>query len=245
MEKVSSSTTVGNLLNTNKLAIIGEVVFVFFSAILLFVILRPYAGDSVLLKLGIIWCINVYALLLIWFGLRLRGQNWSEFGLSFTRVSFKEGFGTFKRSLLVFTLATFAYILGTVVMSQISGMPETADMGNYQYLNNFFALLLSLAAVYIVSSFGEEVIYRAFLINRITELGFSPTLGKVIAVVVSSIVFGLAHFEWGLTGIVSTAFMGLVMALFYLKYNKNLWILVLAHVYMDTLLLVPIYLAGN
>jgi hypothetical protein len=115
-------------------------------------------------------------------------------------------------------------------------------MSNYDYLrNNFFLFLITLLGVYIVSSFGEEVIYRAFLINRFTELGLNTKHGKIIAVILSAVVFGLVHFEWGLTGIVSTGFMGLVMGLFYLKFNKNIWILVLAHAYLDTILLVPLF----
>jgi membrane protease YdiL (CAAX protease family) len=52
-------------------------------------------------------------------------------------------------------------------------MPESADMSNYEYFyDSIFMLILTLIGVYIVSSFGEEVIYRAFLINRISELGF-------------------------------------------------------------------------
>jgi membrane protease YdiL (CAAX protease family) len=130
-------------------------------------------------------------------------------------------------------------------MANISGMPESADMSNYEYLhNNVFMLILTLLGVYIVSSFGEEVIYRAFLISRLSELGLDSKNGKMAAVAISAVIFGLAHYEWGLTGIVSTAFMGLVMGIFYLKYN-NLWILVLAHAYMDTLLLVPLFFASN
>ncbi|MCA0932729.1 CPBP family intramembrane metalloprotease [Lutimonas saemankumensis] len=244
MEKTSHISTIGNLLNKSKLAIIGEILLIFSSAFSLFVILKPLAGENVLLKLGIIWCINVLMLLLIWLGNTLRGRQWADFGLTFGRVTSKEGIRVFSRSLLVFVLGISAYILGTFMMSQISGMPESADMSNYTYLNNIFMLILTLCGVYIVSSFGEEVIYRAFLINRFTELGLDSTFGKILAVIFSSIIFGLVHFEWGPTGIVSTAMMGLVMGIFYLKY-KNLWILVLAHAYMDTLLLVPLFLQNS
>ena len=58
----------------------------------------------------------------------------------------------------------------------------------------------------------------------------------------SAFLFGLAHFGWGVVGIVQTTFMGLALAISYLVLNRNLWVLVLAHVYMDTLLLVQIHL---
>ena len=59
-------------------------------------------------------------------------------------------------------------------------------------------LLLTLGGVYIVSSFGEEVTYRAFLINRISELGLNTKTGKIISVLLSAVIFGLAHYGWGL-----------------------------------------------
>jgi len=42
---------------------------------------------------------------------------------------------------------------------------------------------------------------------------------------------------------VQTAFMGLALAIAYLVTKRNLWVLVLAHVYIDTLLLVQLYSA--
>ena len=246
MKKNNVKTKICYLLNTNKTAKISEILLVFVLAFALFKILKPFAGDNLLLKMGMFWCINILMLILVWSGIKLRGQNWSDFGLTFGRINFKESLRIFLLSLLVCVLGILGYTLGTIIMANISGMPESADMSNYEYLhNNVFMLILTLLGVYIVSSFGEEVIYRAFLINRITELGLDSKYGKMAAVAISAVIFGLVHYEWGPTGIVSTAFMGLVLGIFYLKFNKNLWILVLAHAYMDTLLLVPLYLASN
>ena len=245
METDNVKTKIGYLLNTSKIANITEILLIFGLAIGLIKILKPYAGDNLLLQMGIIWCVNILMLILVWSGMKLRGQNWSDFRLRSWRLSSKESLKVFLRSLLVCVLAILGYVLGTIIMANISGMPESADMSNYEYLhNNVFMLILTLLGGYIVSSFGEEVIYRAFLISRLSELGLDSKNGKMAAVAISAVIFGLAHYEWGLTGIVSTAFMGLVMGIFYLKYN-NLWILVLAHAYMDTLLLVPLFFASN
>lgn len=242
MEIHNIKTKIGHLLNTSKTVKISEILFIFILAFALIKVLTPYTGDNLLLKMGMIWCINILMLLLVWSGMKLRGQNWSDFGLRFRRLSSKESLKVFVRSLLVCVLGILGYVLGTILMANISGMPESADMSNYEYLqNNLFMLILTLMGVYIVSSFGEEVIYRAFLINRIAELGLDSKNGRMAAIAISSVIFGLVHFEWGPTGMVSTAFMGFVMGIFYLKFNKNLWILVLAHAYMDTLLLVPLF----
>ena len=131
-------------------------------------------------------------------------------------------------------------------MANVTGIPESSDMSGYAYLkNNIWMLLLTLAGVYIVSSFGEEVIYRGFLINRISELGLFGKRGKIVAVVISAVIFGFAHYNWGPMGIGQTAFMGLALGFCYIYMKKRLWILIFAHAYMDTILMVQMYLASN
>lgn len=89
-------------------------------------------------------------------------------------------------------------MVGAIVMANIVGIPEGADMSAYNYLSgNLPMLILALVGVYFVSSFGEEVVYRAFLINRIAELGGGGKTAWRVAVLVSSVVFGFAHYGWG------------------------------------------------
>ena len=138
-----------------------------------------------------------------------------------------------------------AYLIGGGVAQLLPSVPAEADLSGYDFLKgNLPMLLLSLLGVYIVSSFGEEVVYRGFLINRITELKPDGRHMRVIALLGSSVLFGLAHWGWGLAGVVQTGFMGLGLGIAYLLVGRNLWINVLAHVYMDTILLVPLYLAA-
>ena len=246
MNKSNVKTKIRYLLNTSKIAKISEILLVFILAFVLINVLKSYTRESLELKMAVIWSTNIFMLILVWLGIKLRGQKWSDFGLTFGRISLKESRIIFLRSLLLCTLGLIGYLIGTFVMANITGMPESADMSNYEYLhNNIFMLILTLFGVYIVSSFGEEVIYRAFIINRLTELGLDTKFGKMATVAISSIIFGLVHYEWGPTGIVSTALMGLVMGIFYLRFKKKLWILVLAHAYMDTVLLIQIYLTSQ
>ncbi|MCK4992940.1 MAG: CPBP family intramembrane metalloprotease [Bacteroidales bacterium] len=246
MKKNNRKTKIGQLLNTNRIVKISEILLVFILAFALIKILTPYAGDNQLMKFGIIWCANILMISLVWLGIKLRGQKWSDFGLTFGRIRLKESFRIFLLSLLVCILGLAGYMLGTLIMANISGMPESADMSVYEYLhNNIFMLILTLIGVYIISSFGEEVVYRAFLINRISELGLDTKYGKIATVLISAVIFGLVHYEWGPTGMVSTGLMGLVLGICYMKLKKKLWILVLAHAYMDTLLLVQVYLTSK
>ena len=239
-------TEIGKRLHQRIAYKIGELLL-FFLLVMAFVLLvLPLAGENLLYKQGIVWTANILMLLYIWAGIRLRGKDCSSFGLGFKRPTFKQGLRMFLLSLLVFALAMVGFMIGSIIMVNITGMPEQADMSSYAFLkDNLGLLILTLVGVYIASSFGEEVIYRGFLINRITEIGGSTRWAVRFAVLISAVIFGLVHYEWGPMGIVQTFFMGLVLGICYIKLKKRLWILVLAHAYMDTILMVQLYLASN
>tara|TARA_Y100000385_G_C13083054_1_gene634927 strand:- start:661 stop:1398 length:738 start_codon:yes stop_codon:yes gene_type:complete len=225
---------------------IGELLMVFLPAALLLSLTRSWAGEDPIKTQSLVWAAYAIMLIMIWVGLKLRGKSWGEFGLTFESLSFKKALNVFGLSLVVFVLGVAAFVLGSILMASFTGIPESADYSKYNFLkDNLGLLMLTLGGVYVVSSFGEEVVFRAFLINRISEFGTSSKYTTALAVVLSSLFFGLAHYEWGPMGMVQTGFMGLAMGICYIKLNKRLWILVLAHVYMDTLLLVQMYMASN
>jgi len=234
------------LLQENRIAKILELFLVFFLAAVFIYFFMDRSNENQLLNMGILWLANVFMLLWVWAGLKLRGEDCSHLGLSFKLPTAKEALKNVGLSLVVFVLAMLGFVIGSIVMANITGIPEPSDMSAYDYFkDNIGLLLLSLAGIYIVSSFGEEVIYRGFLITRITELVGNSKWGRVFAVLISAIIFGLAHYGWGPMGIVQTFFMGLVLGICYLWLKKKLWILVLAHAYMDTILILQLFMAGS
>ncbi len=233
----------GKLLLENKYAQIGEIIAVFAAAIVFLFLFTPLAGDNPIALQGVVWFANILMLLVVWMGLRVRGQAWKQYGLRFD-LNRRQVVRTFFQSIPVFLAAVAAAALTAVIAANIVGVPEQADLSEFNFLRGNPALLiLSLVGVYIVSSFGEEVIYRGFLITRLEELGSSTRLATVSAVIASSMVFGLVHYDWTLAGILQTVSIGLVLGVSFLIGKRNLWVNILAHVYLDTLLLIQIYLA--
>lgn len=235
-----------NLLNTNKTVKISEFVGIFFIGFGFIKIFTPIAGDNIVFKQLVIWLANILMLFYVWAGIKLRGQKLADFGITFGKVSLKQGLRLVLISVGVFVASMVAFILGSIIMANITGIPEAADLSSYKYLqDNIGMLILTLIGVYIVASFGEEVIYRGFIINRLIELGIHSKTGKGIVIIISAVIFGLVHYQWGPMGIVQTGFMGLVLGYFYLKLKKKIWVLVLAHGYMDTILMIQMYLSGS
>ena len=198
---------------TRKAAQVAELVAVPTVALIVILAGLPFVGENPIAYQGLIWVANVLMLITVWLGLRLRGQGWDHFGLS---LRFGKGRAVLRALLLsvvVFVAAVVAFIVGAIVMANIVGIPEGADTSGYNYIQgNLPMLLLSLAGVYVVSSFGEEVIYRGFLINRIAEMASGGKWAWRWAVVISAVVFGLVHFA--------------------------------AHAFMDTILMIQMYLGA-
>lgn len=235
-----------DLLNHNRIAKVCEFAFIFVLGFGFIKVFMPLAGDNLVYKQIVIWLANVLMLIYIWVGIKLRGQKLNDFGITFGRISIKACFKVILISIGVFIAAMIAFVLGSIIMANITGIPESSDLGGYKYLqDNIGMLILTLVGVYIVSSFGEEVIYRGFVINRLIELGIDSKIGRIIVVLISALIFGLVHYNWGPMGIVQTGFMGAVLGYFYLKLKGKIWILVLAHAYMDTILMIQMYLSSN
>ncbi|MBD3290052.1 CPBP family intramembrane metalloprotease [candidate division KSB1 bacterium] len=236
------SNSLRRMLLNNRIAQILEILVVFLAALIIIRIAQPFVGDNPVLRQSIVWIANVIMLFLVWLGLKLRGQRWTHFGLSLKYLNLK----SFLLSILVFVAALVGFLVGSIVIVNIVGIPENADMSGYNYLQgNLPMLIAALVAVFIVSSFGEEVIYRGFLITRISEMGGNSNRWIAASVFISSLIFGLAHFEWGLTGIVQTGFMGLALGISFILVKRNLWILVLAHAYLDAILMIQMYFGGS
>jgi membrane protease YdiL (CAAX protease family) len=239
-------TGLGHLLTTNKWAQAGELLILCIVPLAIIFAIEPLVGESMLARHAVVSAAILLMIFLIWVGLRLRGQNWSHFGLTFSRPTGRRVIQVILQSLVVLVAAVVAFVIGAIVMVNIVGRPEGADMSSYAFLQgNLPMLCLMLASTYVTASFGEEFIYRGFLINRIAELGSGSKAAWRLAVVISSIVFGLIHFHWGPAGMVQTGFMGLALGVSYLVVKRNLWVTILAHGYMDTILVVQLYFAAS
>ena len=201
--------------------------------------------ESPVTFVAIAWPLNFCTMLLIACRIRSRNISWRELGCGWGRWNMRTAALGSLQSLIVLFLAMLGFVVaGAAVMVFID--PQAApDMSQYNYLSgNLSLFFVSLAGVLVVSSFGEELIYRSFLINRLEALlGGASTLATSTSVACSSLWFGLIHFHWGWVGVVQTTGMGLALGLSFILLKRNLWPLVAAHATMDTLLLLQLYLA--
>lgn len=103
-------------------------------------------------------------------------------------------------------------------------------------------LAIWLALVWTLAAFMEEMVYRGWIMTRVAEIGRFSGAAWVVALLVSSAIFGAVHLYQGAAGVVATALSGGVFAALYLATGRNLWAGILAHGFMDTVGIVMIYL---
>jgi membrane protease YdiL (CAAX protease family) len=99
-----------------------------------------------------------------------------------------------------------------------------------------------LLLVWTLAAFGEELVYRGFVLNRLAEFGNGTKAAWVTSLLLMSIAFGFAHYEQGITGIIDEGFMGLLFGLAYLACNRKLAVPIIAHGIQDTVDMVLLYL---
>lgn len=94
----------------------------------------------------------------------------------------------------------------------------------------------------LVAGFGEETVFRGFLFERLGTLFGSGTCARVAIVLLSSALFGLAHYaDQGLAGAEQGAMTGLVFGTLFAT-TGSLWVPICAHAVFDLTALAIIYL---
>ncbi|MBD3670463.1 MAG: CPBP family intramembrane metalloprotease [Gammaproteobacteria bacterium] len=167
----------------------------------------------------------------LWFLALLIGLNWFYLGRSYESL----GLGTPDTTSIVIisTIIILALILVRVVRGKILANDDYKHklLGSLDYvlillprtrrdLRAFF--LLSISA-----GICEEILYRGFLYEYLLQF-----LSLFWVVIISSILFGIAHSYQGIRGIPLTGLIGLALGLIYV-YTGTLWASIALHAAID------------
>ncbi len=94
---------------------------------------------------------------------------------------------------------------------------------------NFEAFALWVAIGWIVGGFMEEMLFRGFLLTRVSQLFPDPAAGLAVGVVAQALLFGALHLYAGTFAFLFAAIMALTSGIFYLILGRNLWPLIAVH----------------
>ena len=142
-------------------------------------------------------------------------------------------------------LSVFILAQGLVpaLLSPVFDAPAP-DMSRYDAVRGNLPAALGLALLLpLTAAIPEEIVYRGFLIDRLTRL-FGAGRGRAFLVVlVQALIFGSVHFQWGLGGVLVASIMGAVWGFAFLLCGRNLWIVIIAHSAAHMALVLQLYLS--
>lgn len=144
-------------------------------------------------------------------------------------------------------LAAFiaAQFLAPLIVSSFVPLPEP-DFSRYDSIAGNLGAAIAMALILpVTASIPEEIIYRGFLIGRLSAVFTEKRGGAIAAVTLQAMVFGAIHFQWGLGGMIMTFIMGMVWGIAYLWCDRNLWIVILAHSAGHILFVIQLYLGES
>lgn len=193
-----------------------------------------------------------FLLLLGWASLRMRGLRWRDVGL--LRPA------DWRRTLLIgvaagLAMESFALLVTEPLIAKAFG--HHPDLSDFKFLVGSLKALLVLQLLnWTLAAFGEEMVYRGYLMNRVADLAgrlgvrprsdgsaVAPRGAWVAALIVVSVLFGWAHAEGqGLPGMAQEGFNGFLLGLLYLGNRRRLAVPIVAHGVSNTLAFVLIYL---
>ncbi len=108
--------------------------------------------------------------------------------------------------------------------------------GNFQYY------LLMVLMGFVIGGLLEEILFRGFLITRISQLFNNEKIGASIAIIITSAIFGSSHIYQGWSGVLSTGFIAVIFGIIFIKFNKNLWYTIFTHGFINAVGFTVLYL---
>lgn len=129
------------------------------------------------------------------------------------------------------------------IMNRLTG--STIDYSGFANLkDNLGQLVLLLLLSWTLAALGEEIVYRGYIQKLLTNLFGSNLPGTLLMVGISSLLFGFAHTEQGIIGVVVTTVDALFFSWLKLKFGNNLWAAILAHGFYNSIGVLVFYFTG-
>lgn len=177
------------------------------------------------------------AVLAVWLILRREGTGWQAIG--FRRPA------SWPRTILTATAIALAWQLlaiGSLLLARSAAGAEGPDISRFESIGgNPLMLAQWLIVAWTTAGFGEEIIWRGFLMTRLAGLLGDSRRAWVVSLWLMSAVFGLLHFYQGAAGVLMTGLSGLLLGTLFLLSGRNLWLPILTHGLLNTISFVALY----
>ncbi len=163
----------------------------------------------------------------------------------FTSLGFKKKNINYKNLLIYAPLTAFIILLIyrfllVPTVTKFTGVP--IDISAFDFLKgNLSGLLGLLGFVWVSAAFGEEIVFRGYLMTRFSKIFGNSNLSVVLNILIISTFFGLIHSYQGITGQILSGITGGIIAIIFHFKKNDLWFVILLHGFIDTYGMLGIY----
>ena len=181
----------------------------------------------------------IVVLVVVWLYLKyISKESFSDIFFSFKRFQVKAIWIGIIAAILLSLFFRFAWdpLINSILPTGKIDLSDFASIRNSP-VNYIIILLIAL----LVGGFYEEIIFHGFIFTRLEKI-FKGKWATSVAFILTTLIFGLYHFQQGIKGILLTAIAGAVYHVLILKFNRNLWYGVFVHAFFDFIGLTLIYL---
>lgn len=179
-----------------------------------------------------------FILLFGWISLHVRNLRWRDVGLS----RYRNWKTTWAMGLLTgLLLEAFQLFVSQPIL--VRWLHKQPDLELFRTLiGNWKMTLLFILLAWTLAAFGEEMVYRGYLMNRVADLFHRTRAAWIISLIAVHVAFGMAHTYQGITGILDEGLSGLLLGAIYLCTGRNLAVPIIAHGLGDTIDFILIFL---
>ncbi len=139
--------------------------------------------------------------------------------------------------IAIFLIYSYLLVPG---VTALTGQP--VDYSEFaKYKGDLPAILTFLAFVWVTAGFGEEIVFRGYLMRQFTKFFGSSTVSIVINILLFGFIFGWIHAYQGISGQIVAGITGMTLAIIFHIRKSDLWFNVAVHGFVDTIALVYMY----
>ena len=178
-------------------------------------------------------------LLMLW--VKARGETWGSFGL----IAFKPRYLALGVLLAVVDIVLDGVVrsIATPLIVSWTGADPHLDEKTFAELKgNLPLFLMIIPSVWLFAAFGEEFLFRGYLLTRLAQIFGETRPAWVLAIVGQAAAFALAHWYQGPVGMFPIFVGALVAGTVSVAWGRNLWPVIVAHGLVDTLGFTLLYL---
>ena len=107
---------------------------------------------------------------------------------------------------------------------------------------NFIDYAIFIVFMWVVAAFGEELLYRGYFMKHLAHILGDSNKAWIAAGFIISSLFGLVHIYQGISGVLTTGTIGLILSMIFYKNRTNLVLVMLTHGFYDVIGITLIYL---